>query len=128
MAAQLKHLSKEGFKTTFLLAAPLSLAFAGEQLFGFVDVLVAGHLGVSSLAAIGLSNAIFMSAVIVGMGLISGIEPIVAQARGRENHALIQRFIRSRSQLTLALTPIVVLLSEVILYLYFHTARILDFK
>ena len=80
MAARLKPHTK-GFKTTFWLAAPLSLAFAGEQLFGFVDVLVTGHLGVSSLAAIGLSNAIFMSAVIVGMGLLSGIEPIVKLRR-----------------------------------------------
>ena len=78
MAAQLKPQTNEGFKTTFWLAAPFHWAFAGEQLFGFVDVLVAGHLGVSSLAAIGLSNAIFMSAVIVGMGLLSGIEPIVS--------------------------------------------------
>ena len=73
----------EGYRTTFKLALPMGLAFAGEQLLGFVDTVVAGHLGAPQLAATGLGNALFLSALILGLGTLSGLEPLTAQARGR---------------------------------------------
>lgn len=114
----------EGYRTTFKLALPMGLAFAGEQLLGFVDTVVAGHLGAPQLAATGLGNALFLSALILGLGTLSGLEPLTAQARGRGDTAVVSRVLRSRMTLSLLLSPIVVVLSELFLYIYFELASL----
>ena len=102
----------EGLRITLMLALPLGLASAGEQLLGLVDTLIAGRLGATQLAATGLGNALFMSALIMGIGLLSGIETLTAQARGREETQIISRILRSRRHLSLILSIPVSALSE----------------
>jgi len=79
----------------FRLAAPLAAAQAGTQLMGIVDVAVLGRLGARELAASGLGNAIFFAFSIVGMGMVMGVDPLIAQAigagdRARARHVLWQ--------------------------------------
>jgi MATE family multidrug resistance protein len=76
----------EGFRTElkelFRLAMPLAAAAAGTNLMGLVDVAVLGRFGAVELAASGLGNAIFFSFSIFGMGVVMGVEPLIAQAIG----------------------------------------------
>lgn len=71
----------------FRLALPLAAAQAGTQLMGLVDVAVLGRAGAAELAGAGMANAIFFAVSIFGMGMVLGIDPLIAQAVGAGNHA-----------------------------------------
>lgn len=64
------------------LAAPITLAQVGQAMMGFVDTAVVGRVGAAPLAAVGLANLIFFTLSIFGVGLVLGIDPLVAQALG----------------------------------------------
>jgi len=68
------------------LAWPVVATQLGTMLLGFVDLLMVGRLpgreGVQALGAVSLGRIWVMGTVIVGTGLIFGIDPIVSQARG----------------------------------------------
>ena len=66
---------------TIRLATPLIIAFAGNQLLGVVDTLIAGQMGTLALAAVGVGNAIFRRNSLLN-GLISALETIASQAIG----------------------------------------------
>lgn len=79
----------------FRLAVPLAAAQAGNQLMGLVDVAVLGRLGATELAGAGLANAIFFAFSVMGMGMVLGVDPLIAQAVGagdrvRARHVLWQ--------------------------------------
>ena len=71
----------------FRLALPLAAAQAGTQLMGLVDVAVLGRAGAAELAGSGLANAVYFAISIFGMGMVLGIDPLIAQAVGAGNHA-----------------------------------------
>ena len=64
------------------LALPLSVASAGQALMGVVDTAVCGRAGATVLAGTGLGNLLFMAAAVFGIGLMMGLDPLVAQAVG----------------------------------------------
>jgi len=64
------------------LAAPIAAAQAGMALMGLVDTAVVGRVGPGPLGAVGLGNAVFFGIGIVGLGLMMGFDPLVAQAVG----------------------------------------------
>ena len=66
------------------LAIPLIIAFLGYQLMGLVDTFVSGQIGVETLAATSLANALFWVTTIFPMGILMGLDPIVAQALGAQ--------------------------------------------
>jgi MATE family multidrug resistance protein len=83
------------FRELFRLAIPVAAAQAGTQLMGLVDVAVLGRLGARELAASGVGNAVFFAFSVIGLGIMLGIDPLVAQAigandRARARHALWQ--------------------------------------
>ena len=71
----------------FRLAAPLAAAQAGTQLMGLVDVAVLGRLGARELAGSGMANAVFFALTVFGLGVILGLDPLIAQAVGAGDHA-----------------------------------------
>lgn len=73
------------------LAVPLAAAQAGTQLMGLVDVAVLGRYSAQALAGSGLGNAIFFAFSIIGMGLVLGVDPLIAQAIGANDHARARR-------------------------------------
>src|SRR5687767_11246399 len=77
----MRPISRE-FRETIKLAMPLALAQAGIQLMGVVDTAIVGRLGASELGAVGLGNACFFTLWIIGMGIVMGIDPLIAQALG----------------------------------------------
>ena len=68
------------------LSTPVVLTQLGQMLLGFVDLLMVGHLpgaqGIHALGAVALGRLWVMGTVIVGMGVIFGIDPIVSQGHG----------------------------------------------
>jgi MATE family multidrug resistance protein len=64
------------------LAAPLAVAQAGQALMGVVDTAVVGRAGAVPLAGVGLGNGLFFTIAVVGIGLMMGLDPLMAQAFG----------------------------------------------
>ncbi len=76
--------AKNELKPITRLAIPLVAAFLGYQLMGLVDTFVSGQLGVETLAATSLANALFWVITIFPMGVLMGLDPIIAQALGAQ--------------------------------------------
>jgi multidrug resistance protein, MATE family len=70
------------FQQLWPLALPLAAVQLGENLLGAVDMAVVGRLGKIELGATGLGNAMFFGTAIFGIGLMRGLDPLVAQAVG----------------------------------------------
>jgi len=64
------------------LAAPVALAEIGWTTMGLVDTLMVGPLGPAAIGAVGLGSIAFLSVGIFGMGLLLGLDTLVAQAYG----------------------------------------------
>jgi len=67
------------------LAIPIALAQAGIALMGVVDTAVVGRLGAAALGAVGLANGIFFAVAVVGIGIVMGLDPLIAQAFGAQD-------------------------------------------
>ena len=64
------------------LAAPVALAEIGWTTMGLVDTLMVGGLGPVAIGAVGLGSIVFLAIGIFGMGLLLGLDTLVAQAYG----------------------------------------------
>jgi MATE family multidrug resistance protein len=64
------------------LATPVVMAELGWVTMGIVDTIMVGDLGASAIGAVGLSSMLFVSVAVFAMGLLLGLDPLVAQAFG----------------------------------------------
>jgi MATE family multidrug resistance protein len=64
------------------LAAPVVLAELGWVVMGIVDTLMVGRLGAHAIGAVGLAGMLFFAVAVFAMGLLLGLDPLVAQAFG----------------------------------------------
>ena len=69
------------------LALPLAFANFGQTLIGAVDTAVVGRVGARELGATGLGNSVFFTVTVVGMGIMLGLDPLIAQAVGARERA-----------------------------------------
>jgi multidrug resistance protein, MATE family len=76
------------------LAVPLAGAQVAQAATGFVDTVMMGWLGQDVLAAGGLATIIFMSFMMTGVGLISGVSSLVAEAYGARQPQRIGQLLR----------------------------------
>lgn len=65
------------------LSAPVVLAQLGLMMIGVVDTLMLSRLGVAELAGAALGNAWQWASLSFGIGLVTGIDPLISQAHGR---------------------------------------------
>jgi multidrug resistance protein, MATE family len=70
------------FRPMLRLAAPLALAELGWMVMGIVDTVMAGPLGAAAVGAGGLGAMVFYPVVTAGMGLLFGMDTLVAQSFG----------------------------------------------
>ncbi|HEX2060836.1 MAG TPA: MATE family efflux transporter, partial [Thermoanaerobaculia bacterium] len=98
------------FRELFRLATPLAAAQAGTQLMGLVDVAVLGRLGARELAAAGLSNAVFFAFSVMGIGMVMGVDPMIAQAVGAGDGARARRLMWQGVWLALIVTAVLTLI------------------
>jgi MATE family multidrug resistance protein len=75
------------------LAGPLVLTNLGNMALALVDLAIVGRLGANEIAAAGLGHAIFFVIAIFGMGLMFGLDPLIAQAVGAGELRKARRFL-----------------------------------
>ncbi|MFN7971778.1 MAG: MATE family efflux transporter [Acidobacteriota bacterium] len=75
------------------LAAPLAAANAGNQLMNVVDTAIVGRLTPRELGAVGLANAVFFVITVVGLGIMMGFDPLIAQSFGARDPARARRLL-----------------------------------
>ena len=64
------------------LATPVIITQVSMMLMGVVDVVMVGHLGVDELDGASLGRLWVFGTLLFGLGIVMGIDPIVAQAHG----------------------------------------------
>jgi MATE family multidrug resistance protein len=64
------------------LSAPVVMAEVGWVTMGIVDTLMVGRLGPAAIGAVGLASVLFFAVAIFAMGLLLGLDPLVARAFG----------------------------------------------
>ena len=96
------HPVRTEFRALLALALPLAAAQAGTQLMGLVDVAVLGRLGATELGASALGNSLFFALAILGMGIVMGIDPLIAQALGARAEVQARRVLWQGIWLALA--------------------------
>ena len=66
------------------LATPVVLAELGWVTMGIVDTVMVGPLGPAAIGAVGLASMLFFAIAVFAMGLLLGLDPLVAQAFGAD--------------------------------------------
>jgi len=71
------------------LATPVVITQVSTMLMGVVDVIMVGHVGTDALDGASLGRLWVFGTLLFGLGMVMGIDPIVAQAHGsRDSHRL----------------------------------------
>jgi multidrug resistance protein, MATE family len=106
MVTQTNVQSSLGIETrAFLrLAIPLASAQVAQAAVGFVDTIMMGHLGTTSLAAGGLASTTFQLLLNVVSGFVMAVSPLVAEAHGAGRKGQVEQIARQGLWLSLALS------------------------
>src|SRR6202158_6081716 len=80
---------------TLRLPAPMALAQLGHQAMMTTDLAFIGRLGSEAVAAAALGGAVYFVSFIFGMGVLSAVAPLAAQAFGARNPHLVRRALRT---------------------------------
>lgn len=71
--------------TLYKLAVPVAFTQLGMMMTTVVDTMMVGHLGNVPLAALALGNTWNWAFLVICLGLLMGLDPLIAQAHGRGN-------------------------------------------
>jgi MATE family multidrug resistance protein len=105
---QRANLSRE-LRAMVTLAVPVVLSELGWMAMGVVDTIMVGRLGPAAIGAVALGNAICYTPSIFGVGLMLGLDTLVAQAYGRNDHDECHRWLAQGVYLAcIAAVPIMV--------------------
>ena len=96
------NLTRE-FRPMFHLALPVVLAELGWVAMGIVDTLMVGRLGPEAIGAVGLGSSIFIGVCVFAMGLLLGLDTLVAQSHGAGRHDDCHRWLVHGVVLSLAI-------------------------
>jgi MATE family multidrug resistance protein len=80
---------------TVKLAAPMALTQLGQIAMMTTDLAFIGRLGGDAVAAAALAGTVYFVSFTFGMGLMSAVAPLAAQAFGAGKVALVRRSLRS---------------------------------
>jgi MATE family multidrug resistance protein len=96
------------------LAAPVVASQIGIMLMGVIDTMMLGHLSAGALAAGGLGHIVTTTFLLFGYGLLSALDPLIAQAHGAGDSRAIAGDLQRGAVLALAVTlPLVLLMLDV---------------
>lgn len=87
------------------LALPVIAAELGWMGMGVVDTLMVGPLGPAALGGTGIGSTLFIAIGIFGMGLLLGLDPVVARAFGAGDRDECDRWLVAGLWLALVATP-----------------------
>lgn len=82
---------KDELRRLLQLGAPAAFTQLGWMMLGIVDALMVGQLGVHELDAAALGNIWTFGTLVFGMGILLGMDPVVAQAHGAGDHDRVAR-------------------------------------
>ncbi|HVN92953.1 MAG TPA: MATE family efflux transporter [Terracidiphilus sp.] len=100
------------------LAVPVVLSELGWMLMGVVDTIMVGRLGPNAIGAVALASAVYYTPAITGIGLMLGLDTLVSQAYGREDHDECHRWLAQGVYLAIIATvPIMLGLAVAALWL-----------
>src|SRR5580765_8925962 len=87
------HLAVE-LAETLRLAVPIALTQLGQIAMMTTDLALVGRLGDQAVAAAALASTVFFVSFTFGMGLVSAVSPLAAQAFGARNPRMVRRALR----------------------------------
>jgi MATE family multidrug resistance protein len=93
-AAPGNHLTVE-LTETLRLAVPIALTQLGQIAMMTTDLALIGRLGDEAVAAAALAHTVFFVSFTFGMGLMSAVAPLAAQAFGARNPRMVRRSLRA---------------------------------
>lgn len=79
---------------TVKLALPIALTQLGQIAMMTTDLALIGRLGDNAVAAASLAHTVFFVAFVTGMGLVSAVAPLAAQALGARQPRIVRRSLR----------------------------------
>jgi len=82
------------FSETLKLAVPLALTQLGQIAMMSTDLAFIGRLGSEAVAAAALAHTVFFVSFTFGMGLVSAVSPLAAQAFGARDPHVMRRALR----------------------------------
>jgi MATE family multidrug resistance protein len=91
------------------LAGPVVLAEIGWMSMGVVDTIMVGPLGPAAIGASGLSNSLFFAVAVFGMGVMLGLDALVARSFGAGRIDECVRWLQHGVVLALVVAPTVML-------------------
>ena len=95
---------------TLRLAVPIALTQLGQIAMMTTDMVLIGRLGDEAVAAAALAHTVFFISFTFGMGLVSAVAPLAAQAFGARNPRSVRRALRVGLWAALAMSmPMMVL-------------------
>jgi MATE family multidrug resistance protein len=92
------------------LAVPVVLSELGWMAEGIVDTIMVGKLGPAAIGAVALGNAVCNTPALFGIGLLLGLDTLVAQAFGRKDHDECHRWLAQGVYLACIAAPLLMLL------------------
>jgi MATE family multidrug resistance protein len=98
------------FKATFTLALPLVLTQLAQMAYFTTDVIMMGWLGKDALAAGSLATALLHPIQLFGIGALTAVAPMAAQAIGAKDYTSVRRTARQGLWLTIILGALLILL------------------
>src|SRR5450755_3299975 len=93
-----------------VLAVPVVLSELGWVAQGVVDNIMVGKLGPAAIGAVALGNAVYYTPSLFGIGLLLGLDTLVSQAYGRNDHDDCHRWLAQGVYLACIDTPPLMLL------------------
>ncbi len=88
------------------LAGPVVLAEIGWVTMGIVDTIVVGPIGPTAIGAVGIGSILFLALAIFGMGMLLGLDTLVAHAFGAGRLDECHRWLLHGLTLSLLLAPV----------------------
>ena len=92
---------------TLSLAWPVVAAELGWMGMGIVDTIFVGRLGAEAIGAVSIGSMAYFAVAIFGIGLLLGLDTLVAQAFGAGRRAECHRWLVQGVYLCLIVTPMV---------------------
>jgi MATE family multidrug resistance protein len=85
------------------LAYPILIAQLIQNLMGFVDIVMAGRVSATDMAAVAVANSIWLPLILTVYGLIMALAAIVSQLAGAKNYLAISKQTYQTAWIALAL-------------------------
>jgi MATE family multidrug resistance protein len=92
------------------LAVPVVLSELGWMAEGIVDTIMVGKLGPAAIGAVALGNAVCNTPSLFGIGLLLGLDTLIARAYGRKDHDECHRWLAQGVYLACIAAPPLMLL------------------